>query len=63
LAEDELVIAGAGAAMVRMSVAVPVPVELVALRVMVDVPGAVGVPEIRPVEVLTERPEGKPVAP
>ena len=63
LAVVALVITGAGAAMVRVSVAVPVPVELVALSVTVEVPGAVGVPETRPVEVLTERPVGKLVAP
>ena len=63
LAEVALVMTGDGAAMVKVSVAVPVPVELVALSETVDVPDAVGVPEIRPVEVFTERPEGKPVAP
>ena len=49
--------------MVRVSVAVPVPVELVALSVTVDVTAAVGVPETRPVEVFTDKPEGRPVAP
>ena len=63
LADVELVITGAGAAMVKVSVAVPVPVELVADKLTVDVPAAVGVPEMRPVEVFTERPEGRPVAP
>ena len=43
--------------------AVPVPPLLVAERVTVEFPAAAGVPEIRPVEVFTERPEGKPVAP
>ena len=61
-AEVALVITGDGAAMVRVSVAVPVPVELVALSVTVDVPDAVGVPETRPVEVFTDKPEGRLVA-
>jgi hypothetical protein len=30
--------------------------------VTVEVPAAVGVPEIRPVAAFTERPDGKPVA-
>src|ERR1700722_19793452 len=38
------------------------PVESVAVTVTVDVPVAVGVPEIRPVEELIERPAGRPVA-
>ena len=53
-----------GAALrVRTRVAVPVPVELVAERVTLKVPAAtLGVPEIRPVVVLIERPPGRPVA-
>ena len=44
-------------------VAVPVPVELVAVRVTLKVPAAtLGVPEIRPLLVLMERPPGRPVA-
>jgi len=62
LAEDALVMTGASAETVRVSVAVPVPVELVALRVIDEVPEAVGVPEIRPVEVLTVRFAGSPAA-
>ena len=43
--------------------AVPVPVALVAERVTLKVPAAtLGVPEIRPVVVLIERPLGRPVA-
>ena len=43
--------------------AVPVPVALVAERVTLKVPAAtLGVPEIRPVVVLIERPPGRPVA-
>ena len=41
----------------------PVPPELEAVRVTVEVPAVEGVPEISPVLVLTERPEGNPVAP
>ncbi len=49
--------------MVSVSVACPVPLPFVALSVTVDVPAAVGVPEINPEEVLTDSPPGKPVAP
>ena len=43
--------------------AVPVPVALVAVRVTLKVLAAtLGVPEIRPVVVLIERPLGRPVA-
>ena len=53
-----------GAALrVIMRVAVPVPVELVAEMVTLKVPAAtLGVPEIRPLPVLIERPPGRPVA-
>jgi hypothetical protein len=47
----------------RVRVAVPVPALLVALRVTVEFPAALGVPEIKPVDVLTDNPPGKPVAP
>jgi hypothetical protein len=40
-----------------------VPVLLVALSDMVEVPAPVGVPEISPLVVLTESPAGRPVAP
>ena len=65
LAVNELLITGAGgfaAATVSVNVAVPVPPALVALKLMLEVPVALGVPEMTPVEVLTERPDGKPVA-
>jgi hypothetical protein len=58
----ELVIAGAGALIVSARVAVPVPLLLVALMVTLKDPETDGVPEIKPVEVLTEIPEGRPVA-
>ena len=57
-----LVITGT-AVMVRVRVAVPVPAAFVALSVTGVVPGAVGVPKIKPVAVLTDNPAGKPVAP
>ncbi len=44
------------------SVAVPVPPPLVALKVTVAAPAAVGVPEISPVPVLMLSPAGKPMA-
>jgi hypothetical protein len=57
-----LVIAGTAEAMVIVSVAVPVPALFVALSVTVEVPAAVGVPEINPVAVFTVKPAGKPAA-
>jgi hypothetical protein len=57
-----LVITGA-AETVIVSVALPVPPAFVALTVTVDVPAAVGVPEITPVEVFTEAHDGNPLAP
>jgi hypothetical protein len=49
--------------MVSVKVAFAVPPLLVALSVTVDVPAAVGVPEINPFPLLTDNPAGKPVAP
>jgi hypothetical protein len=49
--------------MVRVRVALPVPLLLVALSVTVDVPAELGVPDITPVPVLTNKPDGKPAAP
>jgi hypothetical protein len=49
--------------MVRVRVAVPVPIAFVAFRVTVEIPVALGVPEITPVAVLTDNPAGNPVAP
>ena len=46
-------------AMVMESVAVPVPVVLVAERLALVVPAAVGVPEMRPVVVFTDNPPGR----
>jgi hypothetical protein len=47
---------------VKVNVADPVPAALVALNATLDVPAAVGVPEMTPVAVLTESPAGNPVA-
>ena len=49
--------------MVSVRVALPVPPLLVALSVTVEVPAAVGVPEINPVPLFTVNPAGNPVAP
>jgi hypothetical protein len=54
--------AGPAAAMVSVSVALPVPEPLVALRVTVEVPAAVGVPEISPVPLFNVTPAGNPIA-
>src|SRR5258707_7548456 len=53
LAVVPLVITGAPAVIVKVSVAVPVPPPFVALRFTVAVPAAVGVPLINPVDVFT----------
>lgn len=57
-----LVITGAATDTAKVSVAVPVPPLLVALKVTVEFPAVVGVPEMRPVVVLTVRPAGRPDA-
>ena len=59
-----LVIDGAlpAAETVSVNVAVPVPDAFVAPIVTELVPLAVGVPVIAPVEVLTDKPLGKPLA-
>jgi len=51
------------ALMVNVSGPVPVPLPLVALRVMLNVPATVGVPEIKPVEVFKVKPAGNGTAP
>jgi hypothetical protein len=62
LAEVALVMAGAVTAMVSIRVALPVPEALLAPTVTVEVPTAVGLPEISPVVALTDKPAGNPVA-
>lgn len=54
---------GGGGVTVRAKTAVPVPPELIALMVTEKLPDPVGVPEINPVDVDTERPDGSPLAP
>ena len=56
-------ITGGHVAMVRVRFAVPVPLLLVARNATEDVADVVGVPEIKPVAELTERPLGRLVAP
>jgi hypothetical protein len=63
LAVVALVITGAATAIVSVNVALPVPLPFVALNVTVEVPAAVGVPEINPLVLLTDNPPGNPVAP
>ncbi len=63
LAVVALVMTGFAMAIVSVRVALPVPVPFVALSVTLDVPAALGVPEMRPVVVLTLNPVGSPVAP
>jgi hypothetical protein len=63
LAVLALVITGGDGAMVRVSEALPEPALFVALSATVDVPAAVGVPDIRPVPVFTDKPAGSPDAP
>ena len=48
--------------MLTVRVALPVPLALVAPSVIVEVPLAVGAPEISPDAVLIDKPAGKPVA-
>jgi hypothetical protein len=58
-----LVMTGAAGEIVNVRVDVPVPPLLVALSATDEVPATVGVPEIRPVEGLTETPGDSPLAP
>ncbi|MNG07858.1 hypothetical protein D3C84_911790 [compost metagenome] len=46
----------------RIKVAVPVPLALLAPKLTTDCPIAVGVPEITPVDVLILNPAGNPLA-
>jgi hypothetical protein len=58
-----LVITGGGTVTVRVRGALPVPALLVALRVTLEIPAPVGVPEIKPETGFTVRPAGNPNAP
>lgn len=51
------------ALMISANVAFPVPALLLALNEIDEVPAPVGVPEMRPLALLTESPAGNPVAP
>lgn len=62
LALVALLITGAGGTTESVNVAVPVPPEFDALSGIVYVPVAVGVPEIKPLDVFTDTPDGRPVA-
>ena len=62
MAVVELVITGVAGLIVRVRVAVPVPPALEALKVILELPAEVGVPEMRPVTVSTDNPVGSPVA-
>ena len=62
LAAVELVNTGVAPVMVSVSVPLPVPPLLVALSATVDVPADVGVPDISPVPLFTDKPPGNPVA-
>jgi hypothetical protein len=62
LAVVALVMTGGGGLIVKVKVALPLPLLLVALMVTLYVPAVVGVPEINPVLVLTLKPAGSPVA-
>jgi hypothetical protein len=53
---------GGSSAMLRVNVPVPVPAELLAEMLTVNVPACVGVPEMSPVVVFTLSPVGRPVA-
>jgi hypothetical protein len=57
-----LVITGLATVTVSTKVAVPEPAALVAPIVTLEVPAAVGVPEMIPVVVATLKPAGNPVA-
>jgi hypothetical protein len=48
---------------VSVNMAEPVPAAFVAVSVTVNVPAAVGMPEIVPVDVFTDRPAGSDEAP
>ncbi len=49
--------------MVRLRMALPAPAALLTPTVTVEAPPEPGVPEIKPVDALTDKPAGKPVAP
>ena len=62
MAVEALVMMGGGGLTVRVRVNVPLPPALVALMVMVETDTVVGIPDIHPVAVSTDKPTGSPVA-
>ena len=63
MADKLLLMTGAAASTVIVTVPVAIDEPAVAVIVTVDVPAAVGVPVIAPVVELRDSPAGKPVAP
>ena len=61
-AELALVMDGGVGLMVKVKAAEPVPPALVALKVILEVPAVVGVPEIKPEVVSIFNPAGRPEA-
>ena len=59
---DEVIAGAGGLTTVNVSVAVPVPLTLVAPMVMAETPVAFGVPVMAPLLVFTDSPDGNPVA-
>ena len=53
---------GNGGEMINPSVAVPVPVALIAPRATLNVPVSAGVPEINPLSASRASPSGNPAA-
>ena len=62
MAVVELVITGVAGLIVSDRVCVPVPPALVALKLTLEFPAVIGVPEMSPVTVSMDRPAGRPVA-
>ena len=60
--DKPLVIRGGAGRMVRVKTPEPVPPTLMALMLASNVPVAVGVPDINPVDELIANPSGNPVA-
>jgi len=58
-----VMLGGGGGLIVKVTVLDPVPLALVPLRTTLLASTVVGVPEIKPVEVLTVKPPGRLLAP
>lgn len=59
---NPLAVGGGWLAIVTVTAFDPVPLALVADTITLEVPLVIGVPEIKPVAVLTDSPAGSPVA-